>query len=269
MKAKTILKSLLPPLVISLFKKRRTKYGWFGNYSKWEDAQKECSGYDATIILENCKNALLEVKNGKAVYERDSVLFNTIEYSWPLLAGLMFIAAINNGNLQVLDFGGSLGSSYFQNRKYLLGLKNFCWRIVEQSNFVKCGKEMFENETLKFYENIKASVADTPPNVILLSSVLSYLQEPYKILDEIIQINAQSIIIDRTIFIEEPEDRLAIQKVSPTIFKATLACWFFSKNKLIEYFNHNNYLLHSNFKAIDQSCDNFEFCGYIFLKKGI
>ena len=31
-------------------------------------------------VLEKCKNALLKVKNGEAAYERDSVLFNQIQY---------------------------------------------------------------------------------------------------------------------------------------------------------------------------------------------
>ena len=45
------------------------------------------------------------MKNGEAVYERDSVLFDEIQYSWGLLAGLQKAALENDGKLCVLDFG--------------------------------------------------------------------------------------------------------------------------------------------------------------------
>jgi len=64
-----------------------------GNYSTWEEAVAASTGYDAKQILEKTKNALLKVKKGEAVYERDSILFNCIHYAYPLLAGLMWGAA--------------------------------------------------------------------------------------------------------------------------------------------------------------------------------
>ena len=54
--------------------------GFFGNYITWEQARKECSGYDTDVIFAKVKAALLKVKTGHAAYERDSVLFDTIQY---------------------------------------------------------------------------------------------------------------------------------------------------------------------------------------------
>ena len=31
------------------------KYGWFGNYSSWQEAEKKCTGYDSDIILKKVK----------------------------------------------------------------------------------------------------------------------------------------------------------------------------------------------------------------------
>jgi putative methyltransferase (TIGR04325 family) len=39
-----------------------------------------------------------------------------------------------------LDFGGSLGSSYFQNKKFLDALRLVEWNVVEQENFVATGE---------------------------------------------------------------------------------------------------------------------------------
>jgi hypothetical protein len=63
----------------SIFKKKRKKGMWQGDFQSWNEAQSKTTGYDSEIILEKCKNALLKVKSGEAVYERDSVLFDSIQ----------------------------------------------------------------------------------------------------------------------------------------------------------------------------------------------
>ncbi len=65
--------------------------GWSGDYSSWKSAQQHCVGYDAANILEKVKDAILKVKNGEAVYERDSVLFYKIEYAYPLLSASVVV----------------------------------------------------------------------------------------------------------------------------------------------------------------------------------
>ena len=86
-----------------------------GSYSTWQEADALCNGYGNMDILEKVLSATMKVKNGEAVYERDSVIFDQIEYSWPVLTGLMCAVAQNSGCLKVLDFGSSLGSSNLEN----------------------------------------------------------------------------------------------------------------------------------------------------------
>src|SRR5262245_44680393 len=103
------------------------EYGWHGDFADWAEAKRACSGYDSDVILERVKAALLKVKRGEAVYERDSVLFDSKQYSWPVLASLLWIASQHQNRLTVMDFGGSLGSSYFQNREFLGHLTGLRW----------------------------------------------------------------------------------------------------------------------------------------------
>lgn len=104
---KKTIKKVLPSRVMKFFTGLR--YGWYGNFSSWNEAVIRSTGYDSQIILEKVKNSLLMVRNGLSPYERDSVIFSEVQYSFPLLSGLMWIAAQNSGRLNVLDFGGSLG----------------------------------------------------------------------------------------------------------------------------------------------------------------
>jgi putative methyltransferase (TIGR04325 family) len=64
--------------------------------------------------------APLKVRCGEAVFGRNSVLFDEIQYSWPVTAALMWAAARNNRNPHIIDFGGSLGNSYFQDKIFYL-----------------------------------------------------------------------------------------------------------------------------------------------------
>jgi putative methyltransferase (TIGR04325 family) len=247
---KSLLKEIFPPALIRLFSTCLNKrYGFRGDYSSWEEARAASDGYDAEGILPKVKDALLKVKVGQAIYERDSVIFKEIHYSWPLLAGLMWVAAQQGGNLNLLDFGGSLGSTYFQNRKFLLALPNVSWSIVEQDRFVDEGKKQFENETLRFYKNLDSCIRETNPHCILFSSVLQYLESPYALLQQVKALSLPFILIDRTGFIESGKDRLTVQKVHPAIYRASYPCWFFDRQKFL-FFLDDRYDLIAEFDAL-------------------
>jgi putative methyltransferase (TIGR04325 family) len=248
----------------------RSKYGWFGDYSSWEDAQKDSVGYDSELIFEKVKNSLLKVKNGEAVYERDSVLFDKIDYSWPLLASLLWIAAQKGNCLNIIDFGGSLGSTYFQNRKFLSAVRKLRWNIVEQDNFVNCGEKYFEDDMLKFYYDIGSCMKETNPSTILFSSSIQYTEKPYDLLANILKNKFEYIIFDLTGFISNgSRDRLTIQKVPPSIYEATYPCWFLNKEKFLSIFK-NNYSLVEEFEGYlgqDIKIDNridAKYLGFIF-----
>jgi hypothetical protein len=84
--------------------RRRPGLEFSGNYATWAAAQNASTGYDSATILEKCKNALLKVKNAEVAYERDSVVFDKVEYSWPVLAALLRAGVENNGKALCFRF---------------------------------------------------------------------------------------------------------------------------------------------------------------------
>jgi len=233
MNYKKLAKLLIPPSVLQRYYALNYKLGINSGLSRdfqtWEKAVRNSTGYDSKVILEKTRSALLKVKRGEAVYERDSVLFDTVQYDWPLLSGLMLAAAQTKGTLNVLDFGGSLGSTYFQNRKFLCSLQDIRWNIVEQVNYVEEGRKYFEDDELKFYSSIEDCLAVTRPNVVLLSSVLQYLEHPYDVLSQIINLlKSCFIIINRTPFWEGHFDKICVQRVNRNIYQASYPMRVFS-----------------------------------------
>jgi putative methyltransferase (TIGR04325 family) len=232
---KNALRNWLPPVFVRwLIKLMNAGNRFYGDYATWEEAEEKSSGYSAELILEKVLAAAIKVKNGDAVYERDSVIFNHIEYSWPVTAALMWAAARKDGRLNVLDFGGSLGSSYFQNRLFLQSLPQVNWSVVEQSHYIEAGQKHIQYENLKFYKTIDECTDKHQPNVILLSSVLQYLPDPIDIVTKLTATKATLLIIDRTPFSSLDVDKILIQKVPSSIYSASYPMRVFSREKFLE-----------------------------------
>jgi putative methyltransferase (TIGR04325 family) len=253
----------LPRHSFQLLQNLSFRYGYFGDYSDWEEARKATTGFDSDIILNKVKNSLLKVKAGEAAYERDSVLFDKIQYSWPLLAGLLWIATQNENKLRILDFGGSLGTTYYQNRKYLSTLSELKWIIVEQQKFVDCGKTYFQDQNLLFNYSIDECLKEHNPNTLLMSSTIQYIEKPYAFLEDVLAKRFQYIIIDRTPFLQHEVDRLMIQIVPPEIYQASYPVWFLNLDKFLQFMNQR-YEIVADFTSADRSNIDAVFKGFIF-----
>ncbi|MGH9176061.1 MAG: methyltransferase, TIGR04325 family, partial [Vicinamibacterales bacterium] len=206
-----------------------------GNYRTWAEAQRASTGYDAQGILERTLAAVLKVKKGEAAYERDSVVFPEIEYSFPLLAALL-LAAATEKRLSVLDFGGSLGSSYFQNRHLLRGVADLKWGIVEQAEVVACGRRHVAEGALQFFADAEDCLRQTSPNFVLLSGVLSYVPEPLSLLRQLVSHRPSFICLDRTLVAVRGATRLTAQFVPSQIYEASYPCWIVKEAELLAPF---------------------------------
>lgn len=265
---KLFLKRWMPPILLeALLNLRGRRIRFEGDFSTWEDATKLSSGYDAESILHNVLKAALKVKNGEAAFERDSVIFDSIQYSWPLTAALMWAAARNGGVLNVLDFGGSLGSSYFQNRLFLASLNSLSWSIVEQPHFVRAGNLYISDGILCFYRSIEEALEINQPNIILLSSSIQYIPNPDNLLFLLNSIDSSVLVFDRTPFHSGVEHKLCLQNTPSTIYESSYPMWILSRKKVISELDR--WMLFENFSSPDSRAKSqrgleFEFSGMIF-----
>src|SRR3990172_934262 len=262
--ATSIAREFLPPVLFRLYRSLFGKTNYIDPFPTWRDARNSSSGYDSLEVIQKTAESARKVRDGDVAYERDSVLFDKIQYSWPLLAGLLWIATQKENRLNLVDFGGSLGSTYYQNRSFLSHLKEMRWSIVEQKIFAECGKREFENEHLKFYDDLDECFREQRPNAILFSSVLQYLEKPYAVLDKVQSLGFEFILIDRTPFLEKGGDRITVQKVPPEIYPASYPCWFLSHEKFLDAMNVH-YSLLAEFEGFDKTdVKDSVFKGFIF-----
>jgi putative methyltransferase (TIGR04325 family) len=244
-------------------------FWWSGDFPNWEEANKECIGYSDNNILEKVKNTILSTKDRTDVYERDGcTIHGEPTFAFEILEWVKKTSKDNKVNL--IDFGGSLGSTYFQLKNYLNEF-DVSWNVVEQQNFVKCGKQYLENNSIKFFNSIEECLSETTPNCFFSSGALPYIENSNEILNEVFSHNFDWIFLDRISTIDGDRDRITIQIVPPEIYKAIYPCWFFGEEKLIRIFEKNGYEHIKTFEALGGNnfapkVETSSYKGYIFKK---
>ena len=208
-----------------------------GDFRTWDEARRHSLGYDAPAIVERVKQATLKVQRGEAAYERDSVVFERVEHSYPLLVGLLRAALVNGGRLNVVDIGGSLGSTFFRCKNALERAASVRWSVVEQPAFAACGRAHFQSEQLRFYDDLQTCLATESPDVAVLSSVLPYVESPHALLESVTAAVGR-VIIDRTPIWSTLPDRLTVQSVPPSIygFPTSYPAWILNRERLLDHF---------------------------------
>lgn len=235
MSLRGFVREALPPVLFRALGRATGRTLRFVGYnSDWQAAAAASRGYADSSILERIVHATREVEAGRAAFERDSVLFKQAQPPFQLLAPLLRHAARHGGNLEVIDFGGALGGIYRQCRSFLSPLLSVRWHVVEQAGFVDAGQREFETTELTFHASLGALPPMSTPPLLLASSVLQYLPDPYLMLENWAASTATSLLLDRTPLSEEGMDRVCVQHVPRHIYKASYPCWLLDRQRLLE-----------------------------------
>ena len=240
---------------INIFRKNRKtlKAGFFGDFASWKEAQKETTGYEKPDILAKTELSMRDILSGRAPFERDSVLMQNPEYPWPLISCLLSVAFASQGRLSVLDFGGALGSSYYQCRPFIQSIPELGWAVVEQEHYVDSGRREFALRPVTFYQHPAEACLAAKPNLLLLSSVLPYLPDPYQKFRELLELRVPQVVVDRTFFLRRPGERLTVQVVPEWIYPASYPAWFLDEAKLKAIAREAGYVLVAEFPALDEN----------------
>lgn len=224
-----------------------------GDYATWEEASALCEGYASDAIIQRVRAAALRVKDGQAACERDGATFDKADHPWPVLAAIFRAAQRCKRGIRLLDFGGSLGSLYFQTREFLGHETISEWCVVEQPNFVAAGQREFADEILSFHTDGKSCAQNGEVDVLLLSGVIQYIPKAHQLLDEMVSWRPRHIVVDRTPVWpgRDMPDKIALQTVSAVIYPARYPVWFFNRDNFLAHFA-KDYVLASEFEARDQ-----------------
>lgn len=246
MTLRTFARNWLPPAVYGPLARAAGQSVRFATHpAGWASALAASNGYSATTILERVAHGTREVLAGRAIFERDSVLFNESAHPFQMLAPLLRHAIRNGRLLEVIDFGGSLGSSYRQCRSFIPDAVHLRWHVVEQAGFVALGTAEFSTDELHFHASLDELPAMQSPPLLLASSVIQYLEDPHAVVNAFGRTGADTLVVDRTPVSDKADDVLCIQRVPPNIYDASYPCWILSRTALLAQ-------LHPTWKLIEE-----------------
>jgi putative methyltransferase (TIGR04325 family) len=220
-----------------------------GNYDSWAEARAASVGYDDASVLAKVVAATRDVSAGRAAWERDGVTFAEPAVNPDLLAVLREIAGAEGSRLDVADFGGALGSTWWQHRAALTDLTHVRWRVIEQAHYVAAGRE-FTDSVLTFHPTLADAVQDGEPSTVLLSGVLQYMENPSVLLEEAVRLGFRHIIIDRTAFSTTGGKRLVVQR-PPAELGGAYPCWLSERGELLAPLSAS-YRLRREWVALDR-----------------
>ena len=235
-----------------LYDERISGIRYLGDYANWQDAAAECRGYDDSVIFDKVIQASKKVIDGEAVWERDSFLFYQEKYVYKLCAAILRCALRNdNQGVRVLDIGGSLGSTYFQNRKYLSDVKNLEYVVAEQDRYAAYGHEYLEDAVLKFISSQRDWENMERFDIILMSASLQYIPNYAGIISKIKKAEPRYIIFDRVLVGDR--GRICRETVPETIYKSSYPLRIFSEEEIRDFCEPEYKLIENDISSVPET----------------
>lgn len=233
----------LVPAPLRRTARRLFGWQWFrGDFANWNDARAASAGYDDAAVLPRVVAAARQVRTHPGLWDRDGFVFSEPTLHEPLVNAVRQAAMAAGGPVTVVDFGGGLGSTWWQHRAAFDGIVAG-WRVVEQPGFVAAGRKEFGDRVLSFHATLAEASEAGQPQVILLSSVLPYLEAPHALLADVVARRFSYVIVDRTPFIAGGRDQLVVQANPPKLGGDSYPCWLFDRRGVEMHFRRDYRLM--------------------------
>lgn len=216
-------------------------YGWHGDYPDWASAKAASGGYDSQKIADKVFAAAVQVSEGHGMFERDGIIYDEFEYESQVpmatFNALNEAVSRHERSLHVVDFGGGPGSAFFLYKKILKNCNSLKWHVVEQNHFVEKGNRELGDESLHFFTSIEEALKSIRPDVLMLGSVLHYLEEPAAVVRNMVRNNFDIIIIETTPVVDDDRTHITVQRVPPHIYEASYPCYLFNQKEMLSWFS--------------------------------
>jgi putative methyltransferase (TIGR04325 family) len=223
----------------------------------WQDACRRAGSYADAALFDGEYQAARAVRGGRAPCAIFSVVQTKPVYRWPVIASLLSIAGEKGGfdgrPVHVLDVGGGLGLVYDQHRLFLDALPRLQWSVVDQPHFVRCGRDEFANDRLRFFDTIADVRAQSPVDVALMVSSIEYFERPYEALREMLGI--PNLIFAFLHTTDAPDDEIRVQTRHAPHVPSSMPLHFLSLAKLRGFLEGQGYRC----AAVAQSSDFYWF----------
>jgi putative methyltransferase (TIGR04325 family) len=248
--ARGAIKWLAPPAALAMARwllgRVEPAYGAVGDYSTFAAALEEAgpAGYESGELIAKVREAtaafVREVRQERELGSRTRQLLSAMY--------LPTACRHDHSQLTVLDFGGALGRHYHDLRRFLPRRIRLAWNVVETPAMAGEGRRRFATSELHFVDSL-ATVAQRRFDVVLAIGSLQYVEDPAACFRQLAALRTTFLLLDRFPLVDLPRDRLTVQRVPPTIYRASYPAWFFSEQRWRGLFQDAGLMLRSQWHS--------------------
>ena len=216
---------LLPPRIKVLVRGLLSAVIGFIQVDTWADAVRTAYGYQDPGVITSALSAHGEVHDHKLATHVDA---RTLQ----IAAALSKLCTNWSSDLtvRILDIGGADGRHERLIRPLLHGL-NFEWTVLETAGMVEnLGRLPADTNRLTWITDISQYVGSA--DVVLMSSVLQYVEKPYELLEEASK-RGRFLLINRLPLIDSDDDVPTVQHLRMYGHRGSYPAWFLSRRRLL------------------------------------
>jgi len=178
-------------------------------YESYSKAFNECS-FNAYQNEELCDVVAQKTLHTKKSLENRCIQINNPNF-FLLTAIFKVILEEGTSKINIIDFGGGGGISFYEVMSFFKERMEMKWFIVETPQMVKCATALnLHNKDLSFEIDIKDIKSDI--DLFFSSGALQYVEFPYSYVLEIIAKQPKYILFTRMMLNENDSDIISVQK---------------------------------------------------------
>lgn len=146
------------------------------------------------------------------------------------------VAQREDGQLNVVDFGGGLGGTFERCKAFLP--TGTTWRVIEQPGVIEAARSASVDPQVSFSDSLVQVLSTTPPNVVIFSTVLQYLERPEQYIQMVENAGVRWIVVDRTPLWLGGRNRIVVQKVPAKYYTGSMPARVFDRGSFLKMFTY-------------------------------
>lgn len=203
-------RELVPPALLTAMRRIKGRSGK-ARYKNYTEALAACSkdGYENQKVVEVVTLKTLRYRNELNQKEIPTSINATNAYS---LVGLLLSVGREN-QINVLDFGGAAGAHYFLARSILPESRKLNWVVVETPAMAERAGALLESNELHFTADLnEAREWLSHVDMLHTSGTVQCVPDPYEQLQQLINIKADYMLLNRLGLTQGDHDVITIHK---------------------------------------------------------
>lgn len=236
MRARDVLRDLLPPLLVNFVARRRVStqnhYIWNGVYKDFQQVPARGAGH--------ATDARLEAMERSTRCALDKVQENGLRVGSEYALSPLIVSYLNNSESSILDIGGGTGLSYLHLRASIPNLKTVHYEIVEVERIAKLGRKLFaDDKAISFLSEMPGEESIGKFDLVQFCGSLQYFDDYKAVIKRACEYRPRFIYLLKTPIGNFPTFATAQYNLPD----AVAPVWFFNRQTLVQLFEDAGYEL--------------------------